>query len=116
MYFDPSGKFAISLTVLGLIVGAVIGATAGGIVAYNVAKDHCAEGWELIGWTTLGIVGGGIIGGALGAGAGALATKLTGIYGYSVTKYSIIPIKKITVLGHMPGILVRLKQLEQDII
>lgn len=45
----------------------------------------------------------GIIRGALGAGAGALATKLTGIYGYSVTKYSIIPIKKITVLGHMPG-------------
>lgn len=58
MYLDPSGKFAISLTVLGLIVGAVIGATAGGIVAYNVAKDHGAEGWELIGWTTLGIVGG----------------------------------------------------------
>ena len=103
MNFDPTGKFAISLTVLGLIVGAVIGATAGGVVAYNVAKNNGAEGWELFGWTMAGIVGGGIVGGALGAGAGALVTKATGITGLSITKYSIIPIKSVTVLGHTPG-------------
>ena len=100
MYSDPSGKFAISLTILGLIIGAVVGATAGGIVAYNVAKDHGTEGWDLVGWTALGIVGGGLIGGALGAGVGALATKITGIYGFSVTKYHILPIKQVTILGH----------------
>ena len=100
---DPSGHFAISLTVLGLIIGAVVGATAGGVVAYDVAKKSGAEGWELAGWTMLGIVGGGVVGGALGAGAGALATKATGILGLSITKYSIIPIKSVTVLGHMPG-------------
>lgn len=44
MYSDPNGNFAISLTVLGLIIGAVVESTAGGIVAYNVAKDHGAEG------------------------------------------------------------------------
>lgn len=100
---DPSGHFAISLTVLGLIIGAVVGATAGGVVAYDVAKKSGAEGWELAGWTMLGIVGGGVVGGALGAGAGASATKATGILGLSITKYSIIPIKSVTVLGHMPG-------------
>lgn len=100
---DPSGHFAISLTVLCLIIGAVVGATAGGVVAYDVAKKSGAEGWELAGWTMLGIVGGGVIGGALGAGAGALATKATGILGLSITKYSFIPIKSVTVLGHMPG-------------
>lgn len=102
MNFDPTGKFAISLTLLGLIVGAVIGATAGGVVAYNVAKNNGAEGWELFGWTMAGIVGGGIVGGALGAGAAALVTKATGITGLSITKYSIIPIKSVTVLGNIP--------------
>jgi RHS repeat-associated protein len=103
MYSDPSGKFAISLTMLGLIIGAVVGATAGGIVAYNVAKDQGAEGWDLVGWTALGIVGGGIIGGALGTGAGALVTHFTGVTGLSITKYGVLITKKVTVLGHMPG-------------
>ena len=101
--YDPSGHIAISLTVLGLIIGAAIGATAGGIAAYNIAKNNGAEGWELFGWTMAGIVGGGVIGGALGAGVGALVTKATGVIGLSITKYSIIPIKGTTVLGHMPG-------------
>ncbi|MBD5390420.1 hypothetical protein HDR67_00185 [bacterium] len=100
---DPTGHFAISLTLLGLIIGAVVGATVGGVVAYDIAKKSGAEGWELAGWTLLGVVGGGIVGGALGAGAGALATKATGIVGLSITKYSILPIKSVTVLGHMPG-------------
>ena len=72
-------------------------------MAYNVAQDHGAEGWELFWWTLAGIVGGGIIGGALGAGVGALATQATGVLGLSITKYSIIPIKGVTVLGNMPG-------------
>lgn len=101
--YDPTGHFAISLTVLGLIIGAAIGATAGGFAAYNIAKNNGAEGWELFGWTMAGIVGGGVIGGALGAGVGALVTKATGVIGLSITKYSIIPIKGTTVLGHMPG-------------
>ena len=103
MFSDPNGTFAISLTILGLIIGATIGATAGGVIAYNVAKNNGAEGWELFDWTMAGIVGGGIIGGALGAGIGAQVTKATGIVGLSITKYSIIPIKSVTVLGHTPG-------------
>lgn len=103
MYVDPSGTFALSLTVLGLIAGAVIGATEGGVIAYNIAKNNGVSGWDLFGWTMLGIVGGGIVGGAVGAGVGALVTKATGILGFSITKYSILPIKKVTVLGHMPG-------------
>ncbi|MBQ7761385.1 MAG: RHS repeat-associated core domain-containing protein [Clostridia bacterium] len=103
MYVDPSGKLAVSLTVIGLIIGAVVGAAAGGIGAYNIAKNNGAEDWELFGWTMAGIVGGGVVGGALGAGVGAIVTKITGIIGLSVTKYSIIPIKGVTLLGHMPG-------------
>ena len=103
MCYDPSGHFAISLTLLGLIIGAIVGATVGGAVAYNVAKDNGAEGWELFGWTVLGIFGGAVIGGALGAGIGALVTKATGVIGFSITKYSILPVKATTVLGHYPG-------------
>ncbi len=55
----------------------------------------------MFGWTIIGVLGGGLIGAALGAGAGAIATKVTGVIGLSITKYSIIPIKKITLLGHL---------------
>lgn len=99
-YADPSGNAGISLAVIGLIIGAVIGATVGGVAAYNIAKDNGAEGWELFGWTALGTIGGGLLGGALGYGAGALITKATNILGLSFTGYSVIPIKRITVLGN----------------
>ena len=98
--YDPSGHFAISLTMLGLIIGAAIGATVGGIAAYNIAKDQGAEGWELFGWTMAGIVGGGIVGGALGAGAGALVTKATGILGFSIVKGNVFVVTKTMVIGH----------------
>ena len=103
MLTDETGEFAISLTVLGLIIGATIGATAGGIIAYNVASASGAMGWELFGWTALGIVGGGVIGGAIGAGVGALITKATGVVGLSITKNSVVTIKGTTILGHNPG-------------
>jgi len=101
MYIDPSGNFFISTIMIGLIAGAIIGATVGGVVAYNIAINNGAEGWELFGWTMVGIVSGGIIGGALGAGIGSLITNSTGIYGFSVTKYYILPIKQVTILGHV---------------
>ncbi len=97
---DPSGHFAISLTVLGLIIGAVVGATAGGVVAYDVAKKSGAEGWELAGWTMLGIVGGGVVGAALGAGAGHFVSALTGIKGLSFIGGHIFAIKDTIALGH----------------
>ena len=75
-YYDPSGHFMISTAVavgfwIGLAVGGIAGATAGGIIAHNIAEDHGAEGWELFAWTMLGIVGGGAIGGAIGAALGS---------------------------------------------
>ena len=100
-YADPSGHLGISLAALGCIIGAVVGATAGGVIAYNVAKDNGAEGWDLFGYTLAGIVVGGIALGALGYGAGMIITKATGIIGFSITQYSVIPIKNITLLGHI---------------
>ena len=98
--YDLSGHFAISLTMLCLIIGAAIGATVGGIAAYNIAKDQGAEGWELFGWTMAGIVGGCIVGGALGAGAGALVTKATGILGFLIVKGNVFVVTKTMVIGH----------------
>ena len=83
-----------------MIIGSAICATAGGIISYNVAKDQCAEGWELFAWTVAGIVGGGILGGALGAGAGALATQASGILGFSVVNGHIFTVTETMVLGH----------------
>ena len=98
--YDPSGQVAISLTILGLIVGATIGAIVGGVLAYNVAKDSGAEGWELAGWTALGVLGGGIVGGALGAGAGLTVTKLTGVLGFSIVNGYSFTVTETMVLGH----------------
>ena len=103
MYADPNGNLAVSTVVVGLIIGAIAGAVIGGIVAYNIAEENGATGNELFGWTMLGIVGGGAVGAALGAGAGAIVSKITGVVGFSVTKYTILPIKSVTVLGKMPG-------------
>ena len=98
--YDPNGELAISLTVLGLIIGATLGAVAGGIVAHEVAEDSGAEGWELVGWTALGVIGGGIIGGAAGAGIGAAVTNATGILGLSIVKGNVFVVTKTMALGH----------------
>ena len=99
-YCDPSGRFAISLATIGVIFGATLFATAGGVAAYNMAKNNGAEGWDLVAQTALGALAGGIIGAALGYGTGALISKATGVLGFSITKYSIVSVKAITVLGH----------------
>ena len=77
MFVDPSGYFLISTAIafgfwIGLGLGAIAGATAGGIMAYNIAKDNGAAGWELFGWTVLGIVGGGVVGATIGAAVGSM--------------------------------------------
>ena len=60
--YDPTGHFAISLTTIGLIVGAVIGATAGGIVAFcDPFGEGMGEHIHIIGnvaVSTFAIVGG----------------------------------------------------------
>lgn len=63
MYFDPDGN---SVTLIIILICVAIGATIGGVAAYNIAKKKGATGWALFGWTMLGIVGGGIIGGCIG--------------------------------------------------
>lgn len=85
---------------LGLLVGAVIGATVGGVAAYNIAKDQGAEGWALFGWTMAGIVGGGVVGAALGAGGGALLSKVTGILGLSIIKGNVFIVTNTMIIGH----------------
>ena len=72
MNVDPSGCFFVTCLIVGLIVGAVIGAAVGGKVAYDMAKESGATGWELFGWTVLGVFGGAVVGGAIGAAAGAV--------------------------------------------
>lgn len=83
-YVDPSGHFAVT-TIL-LIVGAIIGASVGGAIAYDIAEESGAEGWELAGWTILGVIGGGALGGALGYGIVTIpagAASLAGIMMFS---------------------------------
>jgi len=102
MYTDGTGYFAVSILVIGLIAGAIIGATAGGIAAYNIAEDKGAEGWELVGWTTAGVLGGAVIGGAVGYGSAAIFSSATGIIGVSVSKGYIGVVTKTVAIGHFP--------------
>ena len=66
MYTDPSGH---SFILACIIVGAVIGALAGGHIAAKIskAKTGRVNGWAVAG----GIVGGGVLGGLAGWGVGA---------------------------------------------
>ena len=102
MFTDSTGYFAVSILVIGLVAGAIIGGTVGGVAAYNIAKDNNAEGWELAGWTLAGVAGGAAIGAALGYAGASLYSSATGIVGLSITKYSIVPIKGVTLLGSYP--------------
>ena len=75
-YADPSGHFLISSAIaagfwIGLTVGAIAGATTGGIIAHNIAQNEGAEGWELLGWTMFGVLSGGVAGGVLGMAIGS---------------------------------------------
>lgn len=70
MYTDPSGKFAISLLVVGFIVGALVGATA------SVVSQRITNGWDNInGWQVAldGTIGG-ISGLMVFTGIGALGS------------------------------------------
>ena len=71
MYTDPSGH---SFILACIIVGAVIGALAGGHIAAKIskAKTGRVNGWAVAG----GIVGGGVLGGLAGWGTGAAITAI----------------------------------------
>lgn len=103
MLMDEDGHLAISLAMLGLIAGALIGATIGGVITYNKMKNEGKEGWELFGLTALGALGGAVVGGIIGYVAGSVITEFTGIVGLSITKDYVLPIKAITVLGSNPA-------------
>ena len=81
MYSDPDGH---SIILACLIIGAIVGATAGGVIAYTEASSRGITGAELVGWVFIGVVAGGVIGGAVGAGLGALAAPLIGGAGASM--------------------------------
>ena len=99
---DLGGRFGLSVTALCFIIGFVVGAIVGGTIAYNQAKEKGAEGWDLVGETVAGALGGGIVGGLLGYGGGALFSSATGILGWSITQYSVLTVKAVTILGPMP--------------
>lgn len=61
-----------------------------------------AEGWDLVGETVAGALGGGIVGGLLGYAGGAIFSSATGILGWSITQYSVLTVKAVTILGPMP--------------
>ena len=70
---DYNGNSLISiLLILGLVSGAIIGATAGGIVAHNMAAGLDLPTDMVVGWTALGVVGGAAVGAIMGAAVGGL--------------------------------------------
>lgn len=71
MNADPTGTFFLTVLLIGLIGGAVVGGVVNGVKAYNDG----ARGWDLVGEVALGAAVGGVTGAAAGAliGAGAAA-------------------------------------------
>ena len=67
MYCDPSGNFAIATAIaIGFWIGTLVGATAGGIIAYEYCKENDISEFGMVGLILLGVLGGGYIGGAIG--------------------------------------------------
>lgn len=93
MYVDPSGYFLVTAIVL---TGIAIGATVGGTIAYNTAKENGAEGWELVGWTALGAVSGGAAGGFASYGALSLSASFT-FTSLSFSGYGTMALSKTTI-------------------
>ncbi|MCR5694452.1 MAG: hypothetical protein K6G89_05710 [Clostridia bacterium] len=99
---DPTGRFGLSITAVCFIVGFVVGSIVGGVIAYKQAKEKGSEASDLVLETVAGALGGGIGGGLLGYFGGALISTATGILGWSITQYSVLTVKTITILGPMP--------------
>ena len=76
MYVDPSGQFILTALIIGVVAGAVIGGTAGGVISYNAAQESGMKGADLF-WETMegigkGAIVGGVAGGLVGATAGVV--------------------------------------------
>ena len=79
---DPTGEFSLTVILVCIAIGMVIGGTAGGIISYNSAKESGEEGDALLRSTIYGVGKGALIGGAVGGVAG-LAGSLIATYGAS---------------------------------
>ncbi len=99
---DPTGEFAISLTTISIILGAVIGAIAGGVIAHELSEGSSAGENATINNTIAGVVIGGVVGAGAGVAGAAAATAITGIVGLSITSYHVLPIMGTTILGSYP--------------
>lgn len=91
MYSDPSGEFIFAA----IIIGAAIGAIAGGIYGNHKANEAGATGWKKVGYIVGWGAGGAVVGGTLGWGGGTVA----GIGGISITMKGGITLIPITLLG-----------------
>ncbi len=88
MNVDPSGRFFLTALLIGLFVGAVVGATVAGL--NSAAQGN--TGWGLVGDILLGgLIGGaiGAVGGMAVAGLTAAAPAIAGFLGTSFTLGSI---------------------------
>ena len=82
-FVDPTGEFFLTFLIC-VGVGVAVGATIGGVYAYNAAKESGAEGEELAWKTFEGILKGALIGGIAGAFVGATAGAIA-TYGIGST-------------------------------
>jgi RHS repeat-associated protein len=78
-YADPTGEFIISILIIGVAAGAVIGGVGGG---YASKKIYGKIQWE---W----VAGGTVIGGLLGYFAAPAVVSATGVAGISITSAGI---------------------------
>ena len=78
-YSDPNGHFVITTTmIIGMLIGAVVLGTVGGITAYQSAVETGKTGIDLLNATLLGVATGAILGVAVGFVATAGISFLVG--------------------------------------
>jgi|GEM_PF-6829698 len=101
MFVDPEGHFALSILLIGLLVGAAIG---GG---FEIANQVGSKGWNLGDWDWGKIVNHTLVGGAIGlagaAGVVFLGPIIAGTAAVGAGKTALIALGVTTVISFVAG-------------
>ena len=86
---DPTGEFFISMTLLCIAVGAIVGAAAGAYVGTKYAQSAGVDDGDVWKYTLGCAIGGALLGGVVGGIVAPAITTVTGIAGISATSTGI---------------------------
>ena len=97
--YDPDGVFFLSMLVICVMGGGLIGGIAGGFAGNYYADIQGYSGYKRAACIVIGTLGGGAIGGTIGYYSAPVLANITGIAGVSLTSKGGIVLIPLQLLG-----------------